>query len=415
MTYTRQTWSDWPGTGTPSTNQTGSATRLNYMEAGIQDASDRLDTLTTAVAAIGTGVAGPPGAEIVSFGPPDDTTVGVTGDVYGPFPAAVDYTIQPSVLAMLRGGASSGSTNFDVEISPSGLTGPWSSIFTSGKPTVAAGAVTGISGAPATTTLPAGGGLRAKILSAATGGGTATWRTPGAAGDGATATVTSLNIPIPTGTTTGDLMVAELFLPATSTPSWPSGWSAYGTPFPAGTDATLGPFYMHVATKTAGSSESTTQAVTFPSIASVMVTIGGSNVTLVTVTSSNIAVNGTAATTATTPSGLTTPAANCILAHTAMPRWTSGNVPSSIGWSGGSLGTSDAQAETARGTPVGTGVQNAGIAVAHETQASAGAITPRTASWTAQARSLTATLVFQPSSGSAPTGPEVQVRLRPVS
>lgn len=411
MSYTTQTWADFVS-GTPSVNQTANASRMNHLEAGVKEASDRLDTLEAAVAAIGTGPTGVTGAELVAFGPNDDTTWGVTGDIFGPFVAPVAYTIQPNVLATLRGGATSGDTNFDVEICTApGLAGPWSSIFTTGKPTVVAGARTGISGAPSTTALPAGGALRVKILSAPSGGGTLTWRTPGAVAAGTT-TASTLNSPIPTSTTTGDLMVDPLFMPSPSTPSWPSGWSPYGTPFPIGAAGApdVGPFYMHLATKTAGASESTTQAVTFPAIAASLAGIAVNSGALVVPTSSNVTINGVAGTSAATPSGLTTPVANCILVHLAMPRWTSGNLPSSIGWSGGSLGTSDAQAETNITT-----AQNTGIAVAHEVQASAGAVTPRTASWTAQARSLTATLIFQPSGGSAPPGPEVVVRIRPVA
>lgn len=45
MSYDEQTWADGPGGGTPR-----SAARLQHQEAGIKEASDRLDTLEPLVA-----------------------------------------------------------------------------------------------------------------------------------------------------------------------------------------------------------------------------------------------------------------------------------------------------------------------------------------------------------------------------
>lgn len=398
-----------------NSTDTGGALSATYLSNAIagtnpQGASstvaDRFGAIEGAISA-GAGDPGPAGAEVVAFGPVDDTTSCVTGDVYGPFLAPVAYTVLSPVAVALRGGAASGDTNFDIELCTTGIAGPWSSIFTTGKPVVAAGARTGQStAAPATSTVPVGAGLRAKILSAPTAGGTMTWRTPAQTGNGDTVAVVSKNIPIPAGTVDGDLLTAVLFV-SSNAPVWPSGWSGQGSPFPAGTDATLGPFYMCVATKVAGSSESTTQAVTFTSSPAVMITLGVAAGSLVVPAAPSVTT--TAATTGITPSGVTTPVVNCFVVHLAAPRHTGGTLPGSITWDG-SL-TTDVQAATAR-----TGsTTNFAEAVAHLTQVSAGAVTQRTATWSNTARNVMATLVFQPTSGSTATGPEAIVRLQPAA
>lgn len=376
------------------------------LEAADVTLGDQVTALAEDVAsAVGTGAAGP----TTWIWADDATTDATTGAVYRPYMALGDMQLIAPVGAVLVGGAGSGDVTVDLETATA-VAGPWTSVFGAvTKPTIASGTRRGFSGGSAGTviaSLPAQSLLRAVCLSApaGSGGGTMTWRTPVSGGGAETATVTALNIPLPTGRAAGDLMVAVLFINSTGTPTWPSGWNAYGTPFPAGTDATLGPFYMHVATKTAVGSESTVQ-VTFPSATAVITTLGVANGSLVVPTSSNVAVVGTAATTWSTPSGLTTPSANALVVHLAMPRWTSGNTPSTITWDG-SLST-DTQAQTNR-----TAAANVGIAVAHLTQASAGAVAVRTATGTAQARALTTTLVFTGSSGTTAKGLQVQASVR---
>lgn len=390
----------------------GLQTELDNLNAASANFENRLSDAEATIAGISGGVTGPAGPTTFSWGD-DEATSATTGAIYEPYLILGDSQLVGPAGAMLIGAAGSGDVTVNLE-SATAVAGPWTTV-TGSAITILAGQRRGFTSAGAGSviaSLASQSLLRAVCTSAPSGsGGTMTWRTPASGGGAETATVTGLNIPLPTGRAAGDLMVAVLFLNSTGTPTWPTGWNAYGTPFPLGTDATLGPFYMHVATKTAGASEATVQ-VTFPAATAVISTLGVANGALVVPTSSNVAVIGTAATTWATPSGLTTPSASALVAHLAMPRWTAGNVPSTMTWDG-SLAT-DTQAQTARGTPVGTGSPNVGIAVAHLTQASAGAIAVRTASGTGQARALTATLVFTGSSGSTAKGLQIQANVRAV-
>lgn len=390
---------------------TGLQTQLDTINGFTADFENRLSAMQSTVDGLAGGTAGLAGPTTFTWG--DASTVdATTGAVYEPYLILGDSSLIGPAGAMLIGQAGSGDVTVNLE-SATAVGGPWTTV-TGSTITIPAGQRRGFTtlGAGSTiASLASQSLLRAICTSAPAGGGGAmTWRTPASGGGGATAAVTSLNIPLPTGRASGDLMVTVLFLNSAGTPTWPTGWNAYGTPFPLGTDATLGPFYMHVATKTAGASESTV-AVTFPSATAVISTLGVANGSLVVPTASNYAVIGTAATTWATPSGLTTPSASCLVVHLAMPRWTSGNAPSTITWDG-SLAT-DTQAQTNRGSPnPGDGAPNVGIAVAHLTQAAAGAITVRTASGTGSARALTATLVFSGSSGAVGKGLQIQAMVR---
>lgn len=378
---------------------------LDTLNTTTADFENRLTDAEATIASLGSGTAGANGPTTFSWG--DASTVdAVTGTIYEPYLILGDSKVIGPAGAMLIGQAASGDVTVELQ-SATAVAGPWTTV-TGSTITIPAGlrrGFTTLGSGSDIATLASNSLIRAACTGAPTGsGGTMTWRTPAVDGHLATNTVTSLQVPLPTGRAAGDLMVACLFINTAGGVTWPTGWTAYGTPFPFGTDATLGPFYLHVATKTAGSSEPTV-SVTFSSSAAVITTLGVANGSLVVPTSSNAAVIGTAATSWATPSGLTTPSASCIVAHLAMPRWTSGNLPAAITWDG-SLST-DAQARTDR-----TSAANVGIAVAHLTQASAGAIAVRTASSTGQARALTATLVFSGSSGTTAKGLQIQAMVR---
>lgn len=387
----------------------GDAT-VAYVDAADAELDQRLTSLQGSFEAL-EGTTGNAGAEPVLWGDEGEIDPVVTGTVYKSHLVLVPSELLAPVGVQITGDAGSGDVVVDVELSTTGYDGPWTSVFGSiPKPTVAAGTHIGWSGGEPNQVIAAlttGDLLRAVTITAPEGvEGAMVWRTPTSSGDGSTGVVSQLDITPPADHESGDSLAAWLFLPTAATPTWPNGWDAYGAPLPLGLDGPSGgPFYLHMARKSAGASEPVA-TVSFPDAPATLITTGVGNGELVALTSANVANSGlTASTFAATPSGLTTPVDGCFVVHFAMPRWTSGNAPSDIQWDNGLI--TEAQAQSNR-----TAAQNGGIAVAHVEQATAGAITPRTASWTVQARNLTASVVYKPSSGTTAKGLLVNGRIR---
>lgn len=363
-----------------------------------------LDDIETGAAGGDPGAAGANGAEIITFGPALDTDVSATNDIYGYFVAPIAYTLQTPVALALRGTPlPAGNTDVDLQLATTGgVGGTFTSVFSNAtdRPQLLGGLSIGLSGPVGTTTVPAGSVLRAQVISAPSSGGSVTFRTPVQASTGASpATVTSQNIPVGiTGLAAGDLMFCVLHVSA-STVVWPTGWTAAGTPLPAG-DGTINQ-WLHVATKTATASESTTQAVTFAASPVAIVTGAITSVTFATAKTTAAVVTTTATTGATTAT--TTTVASSVLVHIAALRTTAGGTAGTVTWTGL---TNDITSQSTRATN-----PNFAIGLTHETQVATGSTTARTATWTTASTRVMGTIVFEPPAGTTPKGLEVIARL----
>lgn len=374
--------------------------------ADVNDHAGRLDAVESAIES-GAGEPGPAGATAYLYGL-DDPAAAVTGDVYGFDYFDVAQTIQGAVTAIHRGVSSSGQAVYDVEVA-STPAGPWSSIWSDAadKPVVAAGAYAGTSAAPTTTSIPAGGAMRAKCVTAPTAGGSLTWIDE-ATGTTGTGTSSSFPIPIPATYASGDQLVCLFWTPVSSITA-PAGWSALGAPLPFGTDTNA--MYLHILTKIAASTESVVN-ISQAANASVAVTFATRSGALRTPVAGDFVLNtATGQTSQATPSRTTT-VNDSFVVHVAGWRTTSTSSPGndlSAGatWTGV---TEDADVSTTRGAAA-----NWNLSIAHETLATAGATTARTVAVAQASRSVIATLVVEPTAGSAPTGPIVKVYARPAA
>lgn len=389
------------GLGTAAVASSGAFEPAGAVDTAVTPVSNALGDLTQVVNSL-TLTPGPAGFTTLPFGNEDPATPVVVGDSW-------DYLVlRPLKIlgagAFLRGPAAGGDLTVDVRMSPTGTVAGLATVFTTGKPTIGAGNTTGLSGSPTTVNVPAGALIRVIVTAApAGGGGSMTYRTPTAVATG-TAAMTQLNAPKPSGQAAGDEWVLGLFLPAANVPTWPSGFTSLGQFGTA--DSAVGPFMLNLARKTASGSESATQAVTFASLPAAMVGLGVANGSLVTPASGHFQVNGTAAATHPTPSGVSTPVDGTRVVYLAAPRHTSGNVPGAITWPDGLSPalTTEAEANSNRSAAI-----NVTVAVSSFLKATAGAVQVRTATSAAQARSETGVLMFTPSSGSAAEGLVVEL------
>lgn len=372
------------------------------------DVTERLSAIESALSGI-SGVVGPP-VVVALFGD-GESVAALTGRVYGPFHVLRNSTII-AAGALLKGGAGSGDVNLDIEVSTAGLAGPYTSVLST-QLAITAGTRRGLLSPASITapTVPANSTVIIRTEAApVAAAGTASFGSGVGLGNGATATVDRFTITRPTGLAVGHLWVAGVYLPSATAPTWPTGvFSSLGAPIPVGLDsAGGGPFYLHLATHTATSSDTgttpPTHEVTFPFLAATGFSFRMVNCSLVAPTSANFTVNATAGTSATTPSGLTLPSGG-VAVHIGCARWTLNNAPAPMTWDGGTL---QAQAQTAR--DAATSPPNTGVSIA-----SATAVTPRTVSWPGggTARNLVGTLMFQPTGGGTEaTGLQVEVELQ---
>lgn len=379
------------------------------VQGGASTLSERLTTIEQALANV-SGSAGRAGDTIIPFGTAADDTPATSGLLLGYFTPPVAYDVLTGLSMNLRGPVVAGDTIFDVDYSTNGGSS-FTSLFGATKPKIPAGQKSWVfTQAPAVTVLPAGALTRARVLTAPTGGGSLLWRGAAQSGNLAAAAVSGITIAQTPALAAGYLQVACLFVASALTPQWPSEWTPI---YSAGTsDATVGPFYLHVGIKVATSPEPAA-SISFGAATAnaVLITFAAENGALVTPVAGNTVVVNPAANTGTTPAGIATTIANAIAVQLAMQRWTSGNAPGATTWDG-SL-TTDAQAQTARGTPVGTGSANAGIALTHKPVAAVtGSVPVNVATWAGGvARGLMSTLIVQPVAGAAPLGPELFLRL----